>query len=151
MLVLLLCAATAPPLAWADVLVDPSVTLPVTIEKIWYRTAKVRLFGKSYEQSGTLTVTESGIEFSFDKGMVKIPKESVTNVDWGKLSPDIQNEWAIVRYTDSAGEVIAAFKGALFSGHEKDSLIISAILRMTAGAGEAQAPDQTTNGTPPSN
>lgn len=132
-LALLLGAVTiAAPQSWGGIAVDPNVTLPVTIEKTWYRTGKVRLFGKAYEQSGTLTVSENGVDFSSNKGTVNIPKGSITKVEWGHLSPDIQNEWVIVRYTDPAGEAIAAFKGELFAGGEKDALIFSAILKISA-------------------
>ena len=123
-------ATSASPQLWGGIEVDKNVTLPVTIEKTWYRTGKARLFGKSYEQSGTLTVTNAGVGFSSNKATVNIARESITKVEWGKLSPDIQNDWVIVRYTDPAGEVIAAFKGALFSGRGKDNLIFSAILKL---------------------
>ncbi len=135
---------TAAQQSWAEITVDPNVTLPVTIDKTWYRTGKVRLFGKSYEQSGTLTVSEDGVDFSSDKGKVSIAKESITSVVRGFLSPDIQNAWVIIRYTNPAGEAIAAFKGALFSGDDKESLILSAILKLNAGA-TADVPSQVQN------
>jgi hypothetical protein len=146
LLVLLVGAVMIPAQSRGGIAVDPNVTLPVTVEKTWYRTGKVRLFGKAYEQSGTLTVSENGVDFSFKKGTVNIPKGSIIKVEWGQLSPDMQNEWVIVHYTDPAGEAIAAFKGALFSGGDKDALIFSAILKINASAssdaqGEVRDPE----------
>jgi hypothetical protein len=145
---LIVAAASAPLRSWGGIEVDKNVTLPVTIEKTWYRTGKARLFGKAYEQSGTLTVSDAGVDFSSNKGTVNIRRESITKIEWGKLSPDIQNDWVIVRYTDSAGEAIAAFKGALFSGGGKDNLIFSAMLKLLEpksadleAPGEASSPE----------
>ena len=129
-IVVLLAGTAMGTAAQGGVEVDKNVTLPVTIEKTWYRTGKVRLFGKAYEQTGTLTVSDIGVEFTSDKGTVNIPKGSITWVEWGKLSPDIQNDWAIVRYTDSTGAAIVAFKGALFAGPDKDNLIFSALMKL---------------------
>ncbi len=128
--VVMLAGAVASTAAQGGVEVDKNVALPVTIEKTWYRTGKVRLFGKAYEQTGTLTVSDTGVEFTFDKGTVNIPKSSITWVEWGKLSPDIQNDWAVVHYTDTTGAAIVAFKGALFAGSDKDNLIFSALMKL---------------------
>lgn len=110
--------------------VEKDVVLPLTVEKIWYRTEKVRLLGMAYEESGQLTVSDGLVQFTHDKGSIKIPKESIQKVVWGKLSPDITNDWVIVYYTDSGKNAVAAFKGALFSGGGKESKIYSAMLHI---------------------
>src|SRR5262245_40195168 len=82
--VLLFVAATSASFpSWGGVEVDKNVTLPVTIDKTWYRTGKARLFGKAYEQSGTLTVSDTGVDFSSNKGTVNIRRESITRIEWG--------------------------------------------------------------------
>lgn len=130
---LLAFGATTPGTTRGGVEVDHNIVLPVTIDKTWYRSEKVRLLGKAYEQSGSLTVSDAGLAFSGRKGSFTILRESIATVELGKLSPDIQNEWVIVRYQQSGGESVAAFKGALFSGG-KDSQIFSAILKMMESA-----------------
>ena len=105
------------------------VTLPISVENVWYRTDEIRLLGLAYEESGTITVSESGVEFAHEGGKVGIPSESIRRVVWGKLSPDIVNDWVIVYWAGSGKEEVAAFKGTPFSGGGKDSKIYSSILR----------------------
>lgn len=109
---------------------EKDVTLPLTVEKVWFRTEKVRLLGMAYEESGTITVTENAVEFTHEKEKVTFPRENIQKVVWGKLSPDITNDWVIVYYAGSGKNEVAAFKGALFSGGGKDSKIYSAILHI---------------------
>lgn len=109
---------------------EKNITLPISVEKVWFRTEKVRLFGLAYEESGAVVVNENAVEFTYEKGTIKIPRESIQKVVWGKLSPDITNDWVIVYYTGSGKDEVAAFKGALFSGGGKDSKIYSAILHI---------------------
>lgn len=107
---------------------EKEVSLPLTAEKVWYRTEKVRLLGLAYEESGSISINENSVEFTHEKGKIKIPRESIQKVAWGKLSPDITNDWVIVHYTESSKRTIAAFKGAPFSGGGKEGKIYSAIL-----------------------
>lgn len=109
---------------------EKDVTLPLTVEKVWFRTEKVRLLGMAYEESGTITVSENAVEFAYENGKIKIPRESIQKVVWGKLSPDITNDWVIVYYAGTGKDGVAAFKGALFSGGGRDSKIYSAILHI---------------------
>jgi len=108
---------------------DTTISLPVTFDKIWYRTANVRLLGLAYEASGVLTVREDSVEFSHQDGIVKIPSRNIEKVTWGKLSPDIMNDWVIIHLSGSEQGAVAAFKGALFSGGA-ESRLYSAILRV---------------------
>ena len=110
--------------------VERDVTLPLTVDKVWYRTEKVRLLGLAYEESGTVTVTENAIEFTHEKGTIKIAKANIQKIVWGKLSPDIINDWVVVHYMDSGRSAVAAFKGALFSGGGTDSKLDSAALQI---------------------
>ncbi|MCZ6618431.1 MAG: hypothetical protein O7E57_09885 [Gammaproteobacteria bacterium] len=114
----------------AGIEVDKDVTFPITIEKVWYRTKKVRLFGKAYEASGKLAISETEVEFTHKKGRIRIPGDSMRRVIRGKLSPDITNEWVIVHYAEEGNEEVAAFKGALFAGDEVDAQIYSAVVHL---------------------
>ncbi len=109
---------------------EKDVALPLTVEKVWYRTEKVRLLGMAYEESGQLAVNDGFVQFTYDKGSIKIPRESIQKVTWGKLSPDITNDWVIVYYTDGGKNAVAAFKGAPFSGGGKESKIYSTMLHI---------------------
>ncbi len=117
------CATTPP----GGVAADPTA-LPATFDRIWYRTAKVRLLGLAYEASGRLTVREDSLEFSHEDGVVTVPTGKIEKVTLGKLSPDIMNEWVIVHLTGSEPGALVAFKGALFSG-TSDRQLYSAVLR----------------------
>ncbi len=110
--------------------VEKEVTLPLTIEKVWYRTDKVRLLGAAYEEVGQLSVSDGLVKFSYDKGTINISSGNIQKVVWGKLSPDITNDWVIVYYTNSGKNAVAAFKSAPFSGNGKDSKIYSAMLHI---------------------
>jgi hypothetical protein len=118
------CATTQP----IGITADPSVSLPATFDKIWYRTAKVRPLGLAYEETGRLTVREDSLEFAHQEGVVSVPTKDIEKVSWGKLSPDITNDWVIVHLTGAEPGALVAFKGALFSG-SNDSQIYSAVLR----------------------
>ena len=122
--------AISPPPVGIETVRD--VALPITVEKVWYRTEKIRLLGLAYEKSGIITVSENAVEFMHENGKIRIPRESIQKVVWGKLSPDITNDWVIVYYASSGKDEVAAFKGAfaLFSGSEKNSKIYSAILHI---------------------
>ena len=84
----------------------------------------------AYEESGQLVVSDGFVQFTYDKGNIKISKESIQKVVWGKLSPDITNDWVIVYYTDSGKNAVAAFKGAPFSGGGKERKIYSSMLHI---------------------
>jgi len=60
--------------------------------------------------------------------VVRVPAKNIDKVTWGKLSPDITNDWVIVHLTGAEPGALVAFKGALFSG-SNDSRIYSAVLR----------------------
>lgn len=118
------CATTQP----TGVTADSDIALPATFENVWYRTGKVRLFGLAYEASGRLTVREDSLVFSHDGGTLTIPTRTIERVSWGKLSPDIMNDWVVVHVSGSEPGTLAAFKGALFSGAD-ESRLYSAVLR----------------------
>jgi hypothetical protein len=118
------CATTEP----VGITADPSVSLPATFDNVWYRTEKVRLFGLAYEAAGRLTVREDSLEFSHQDGVVTIATKNIQKVAWGKLSPDIMNDWVIVHIAGSNPEALAAFKPAVLSGGN-DSKLYSAVVR----------------------
>jgi len=53
------CATSQP----TGITADPTISLPATFDKIWYRTDKVRVLGLAYEATGQLTVSENSLEF----------------------------------------------------------------------------------------
>ena len=127
----LVACTTAISLPPGGIEVEANVGLPLTIDKVWYRTEKIRLLGLAYEESGTVTVTENSIAFTHERGTITIARENIRDVVRGKLSPDISNDWIIVHHMDSGANAVAAFKGALFSGGGRDSKLYSAFLQLT--------------------
>lgn len=125
------CATTAsvPPAGMVD---EKNITFPVTVEKVWYRTDKVRQLelALAYEDIGTITINENTVEFVSKKGKISIPGKSIEKIRWEKLSPDVSNTWVVVHYTGSGTDNVAAFKGALYSDPAKDGKIFSAIRRI---------------------
>jgi hypothetical protein len=123
--VTLAACATTPP---GGITADPNISLPITFNKVWYRTAKVRMLGLAYEASGVLTVREDSIEFSHKDGTVRIPGGNIEKVTWGKLWPDIMNDWVIIHFAGSEQGAVAAFNTLSYGGIENQ--LYSAILRV---------------------
>ena len=116
------CAATP----FGGITADPNISLPVTFDNVWYRTAKVRLLGLAYEASGVLTVREDSVEFSHQDGTVKISGRNIEKVTWGKLWPDVTNNWVIIHFAGSEPVAMAAFKGF----GDVDRRLYSAVVRV---------------------
>jgi hypothetical protein len=64
----------------------PAVDLPLTIEKLWYRTG-----GKRRE--GDLMVSEDGLEVTARKKAFSIPLDRIQFISYGTMRGDVDTEW----------------------------------------------------------
>jgi len=67
----------------------PRIDLPLTIEKVWFRSG-----GKRRE--GDLTVTRDGLEFTARKKAFSIPLDRVHVISFGKMRGDVDTDWVVL-------------------------------------------------------
>lgn len=74
----------------------PSVRLPLTIEKVWFRTDKNRGMGKSYKM-GDLRITGDAVEFVHRKKGWKAAWSDVEVISLGYMRGDVDTEWIVLK------------------------------------------------------
>jgi len=84
--------------------------LPLTLERIWYRTASQTAFGKVFKAKGDLTVTEEGLEFVTSKKTLWFPMEQVRHITYGKMKGDVNTEWAILATGNATPSELIGFR-----------------------------------------
>jgi hypothetical protein len=82
---------------------EAPIELPVSFDKVWYRPAIKSGFG-SGKQTGLLTVTVDGIEFSSDKRSDFLPWSRVEMVSYGRMPGDPDTKWVVLGLEPVAGE-----------------------------------------------
>jgi len=82
---------------------ESTVDLPVSFGKVWYRPAIKSGFG-SGKQSGFLTVTTDGLEFSSKKQSDFLPWSRVEMVSYGSMPGDLDTKWVVLGLEPVAGE-----------------------------------------------
>ena len=68
---------------------SPRIELPLTIEKLWYRSGGKR-------RQGYLTVSEDGFEFTTKKKTFLIPIERIHHISYGTIKNDVDTEWTVL-------------------------------------------------------
>jgi hypothetical protein len=81
----------------------PRIELPLTIEKLWYRTGGKR-------RQGYLTVGEEGLEFTTKKKTFLIPLERVHHISYGTIKSDVDTEWAVLTVGATEPYVMVGFR-----------------------------------------
>jgi hypothetical protein len=81
---------------------ESSITLPVSFGKVWFRPGKSGLGGG--KQSGLLTVSGSGLEFSAKKQSHVLPWSRVEMISYGRMSGDLDTKWVVVALNPVAGQ-----------------------------------------------
>ncbi|NIM00388.1 MAG: hypothetical protein GTN89_05655 [Acidobacteria bacterium] len=71
-----------------------SIELPVSFERVWFRPADSGLAGG--KQSGLLTVSEQGLEFSAKKQSHVLPWSRVEMISYGAMSGDTDTKWVVL-------------------------------------------------------
>ncbi len=67
----------------------PRVSLPLTIEKIWYRSSGKR-------RHADLTITEDGFEFTARKKVFSFPMDRIRVISFGKMKNDVDTDWIVM-------------------------------------------------------
>jgi len=67
----------------------PRVSLPLTIEKVWYRSSGKR-------RQADLTVTEDAFEFTARKKVFSFPLDRIRVISFGKMKNDVDTDWIVM-------------------------------------------------------
>ncbi len=67
----------------------PRVSLPLTIEKVWYRSSGRR-------RQADLTVTEDAFEFTARKKVFSFPLGRIRVISFGKMKNDVDTDWIVL-------------------------------------------------------
>jgi hypothetical protein len=129
-LVLAACQTTARrtmPIDSEDV--DRSVTLPRTLENVWYRPETQPDYGIPFAAAGTLLVSTEAILFNHGGGSLSIPVRDIRGVVWRPMQGDLQTEWAVIRYLEDGREKLVGFTAAdRYRFHTSNKELYSAIV-----------------------
>ena len=117
---------------------ENSVELPVSFDKVWFRP------GKGGKQSGLLTVSESGLEFSAKKRSHVLPWSRVEMISYGRMSGDTDTKWVVISLNPVAGQwIFTGYRDGHKLGYGRDTTkLFDAIVEglRRAGAGPFTAP-----------
>jgi hypothetical protein len=102
-IVALLLAPAAPVASAEPPPEEPTIALPLTLDKLWYRSG-----GKKRE--GDLTVSAEGFEFTTRKRVFSIPLERLHVVSYGKLRGDVDTDWIVLSVGVGAPYDLVAFR-----------------------------------------
>jgi hypothetical protein len=67
----------------------PSVALPLTVDKLWYRAGGKR-------RQGDLIVSEDGFELVAKKRAFSIPLDRIQFISYGEMKGDVDTEWVLL-------------------------------------------------------
>ena len=123
---------------------EAPVEFPVSFAKAWYRPAIKSGFG-SGKQSGLLTVSTEGVEFSSKKASDFIPWSRVEMVSYGRMSGDTDTKWVVLGLAPIAGQrhYAGLRDGSRMGYGEKTVPIFDAVIEAMrlAGAGPYDVPE----------
>ena len=74
---------------------ETSIELPVSFDKVWFRPGRDSGLG-SGKQSGLLTVSDSGLEFSAKKQSHVLPWSRIEMISYGRMSGDTDTKWVVL-------------------------------------------------------
>ncbi|MDX8412136.1 MAG: hypothetical protein R8K46_09760 [Mariprofundaceae bacterium] len=72
--------------------------LPVVFVQTWQRTWRHNDPRTPYEAVGALKVTEEGVEFTHENGVISIPAASIRGVTFMGASYDVRRDWVTLEY-----------------------------------------------------
>jgi hypothetical protein len=85
-----LCGVAPPVQPAGGTATDPqTIDLPLTIEKLWYRTAGKR-------RQGFLTISQDGLEFTARKRAFLIPLDRIQFISYGPMKGDVDTAWVLL-------------------------------------------------------
>jgi len=130
------------PLAPAPLAAGPdeeAVRLPLTLEKVWFRSQKGKSPIRLFNTKGDLTIREDGMAFHTSKASVEIPLERIRVVSYGKTRGDVDTEWTLLGIGDESLETILAIRDGSKLGYGQRSWeIYRTIRRALRSLGAAQ-------------
>jgi hypothetical protein len=124
--------------------VETTIELPVSFDKVWFRPGRDSGLGKG-KQSGLLTVSESGLEFSAKNQSHVLPWSRIEMISYGRMSGDTDTKWVVLSLNRVAGQwgVIGYRDGQKFGYGGETTRIFDAIAEglRRAGSGPFAVPE----------
>lgn len=80
---------------------ETSIELPVSFDKVWFRPGRNSGLGGG-KQSGLLTISDSGLEFSAKKQSHVLEWSRIEMVSYGRMSGDMDTKWVVLSLTPVA-------------------------------------------------
>jgi len=118
--------------------IPDNIELPAVFEQTWQRTWRHHDLRTPYEAVGTLKVSEGGVEFTHEIGVISIPAETIRNVTFFDGSRNLTRDWVTLEYRQGNLTKTLEFKAPPEAGQGADNRIYWALfeareagLRMT--------------------
>jgi hypothetical protein len=121
-----LLLAAPPP---SDASNEEHVRLPLTLEKVWFRSQKGKSPIRLFNTKDDLTIREDGMAFHTDKESVEIPLERIRVVSYGKTRGDVDTEWTLLGIGDERLETVLAIRDGSKLGYGQRSWEIYRTIR----------------------
>lgn len=121
----------------------PSLELPVTFDRVWYRAGKNGETGGK-KRTGDLTVTTEALEFHSPKEQARLPLRSIRAVSMGRITGDVDTDWVVLAVGPAGATRLVSFRDGAKLGFGKGTLRIYRTILDTlrlAGAGPYDVPD----------
>lgn len=115
-----------------------AVRLPVTFDKVWFRTGKKRGWGGA-GLTGALTISETELHLSSHKRDVSVPLDSILRVSYGKMRGDVDTDWIVMSVLEEGERRLIGFRdGRKFGYGQQTDEIRETIMAVIRQAGAAQ-------------
>ena len=101
--IVLILGSGAPAFQAQTLETESSIDLPVSFDKIWFRPGPDSGLGGG-KQSGLLTVSESGLQFSAKKQSHVLPWSRIEMISYGRMSGDTDTKWVVLSLNPVAGQ-----------------------------------------------
>jgi len=99
------------------------IELPVVFEQTWQRTWRHKDLRTPYEAVGLLKVSEAGIEFTHDSGVITIAAADIRRVTFFDDSRDLTRDWVTLEYRQGNLTKTLEFKAPPEAGQGADNRI----------------------------
>lgn len=105
---------------------EPSVQLPITFNKVWFREQKRKGLAKLkvFKHNGFLTVTEDGFDFVGGKNSYFFPLEDIEMLSLGTMGNDVNTDWVVLSIRQEGTTRIVGMRDGHAWGYGNETLTI---------------------------
>lgn len=86
------------------------VQLPITLERVWFRTVRGGAWIRLGNSSGDLTIRPDALAFTTNKKTVELPIERVHSLTYGRIRADVDTEWVLLGVGERRSDTIVAIR-----------------------------------------